>query len=210
MLQYITNTKCTTPIVDQIHAVIEGGGRWIQIRMKDASDEEISNVVKAVMPKCLETQSFLILNDRVELAKELNVGGVHLGQGDMPVSKARMMLGPGAVIGLTANTLNEILAVSALDLDYFGIGPFKITETKENLAPVLGIKGIREICYEMEQKNISIPRVAVGGIKKDDVLELLEAGVNGIAVSGAIAFAKDIEAETREFIKLLPKINVEG
>ena len=206
MLQFITNTKSKTPVIDQVMGVIEGGCRWIQVRMKDASDEEIKKVVEAIKPKCIETGSFLLLNDRVELAKELNVGGVHLGKEDMPVSKARMILGAAAVIGVTANTITDILAVSNLDIDYYGIGPYAQTQTKENLAPVLGLEGIRKICFEMEEKQVQIPHVAVGGVKLDDVLSLLEAGVNGIAVSSAIANAEDIVAETRKFINLLPKV----
>ncbi|MDE6097160.1 MAG: thiamine phosphate synthase, partial [Muribaculaceae bacterium] len=93
MLQFITNTDCKVPVKDQIFAVIEGGCRWVQIRMKDASDDEIKSVVNEIMPTCIEKEVFLILNDRVDLAKELNVGGVHLGREDMPPSKARMMLG---------------------------------------------------------------------------------------------------------------------
>ncbi len=135
MLQYITNTDCNTPVTEQIFGVIEGGCRWVQIRMKDASDEEIKMVVDAVKPRCIEKDVFLILNDRVELAKELNVGGVHLGKEDMPCSKARMILGPGAVIGVTANTFSDILAVSNLDIDYYGIGPYAHTETKRNYLP---------------------------------------------------------------------------
>lgn len=204
MLQFITNTDCKVPVKDQIFAVIEGGCRWVQIRMKDASDDEIKSVVNEIMPTCIEKEVFLILNDRVELAKELNVGGVHLGREDMPPSKARMILGPAAVIGVTANTYSDIIAVSALDIDYYGIGPFRHTTTKKNLSPVLGIDGIRKICYEMEENHIEIPRVAVGGIGYDDILPLLEAGVNGVAVSGAIANASDIAAETKRFISLLP------
>ena len=209
MLQFITNTNSKTPVTDQIFAVIEGGGRWIQIRMKDASDEEIKKVVEAVKPKCIETGTFLLLDDRVELAKELNVGGVHLGKDDMPVSKARMILGAAAVIGVTANTLADVTAVSKLDIDYYGIGPFADTDTKENLSPILGLSGIRDLCYEMEKEEINIPRVAVGGIKLDDVLPLLEAGVNGIAVSGAIANADDIVKATKEFLKVLPRTEID-
>lgn len=204
MLQFITNTDCNVPVVEQILGVIKGGGRWIQIRMKDASDEEIKKVVEAVKPECVEKEAFLILDDRVELAKELNVGGVHLGKDDMPPSKARMILGPAAVIGVTANTFADILAVSALDIDYFGIGPFHETLTKKNPAPMLGIEGIKNICNRMEQEEILIPRVAVGGIKYDDVIPLLKAGVNGVAVSGAIAYAHDIVKETERFISLFP------
>lgn len=209
MLQFITNTNSKTPVTDQIFAVIEGGCRWIQIRMKDASDEEIKKVVDAVKPKCIETGTFLLLNDRVELAKELNVGGVHLGKDDMPVSKARMLLGPAAVIGVTANTYADVAAVSNLDIDYYGLGPYAETQTKKNLAPVLGLKGIRDICYEMENNNILIPHVAVGGITIEDVLPLLESGVNGIAVSSAIANADDIVKATKNFLDLLPHTSVD-
>lgn len=203
MLQYITNTECGVPIKDQVKAVIDGGGRWIQVRMKDASDEEIKNVVNEIMPMCLETESFLILNDRVELAKELQVGGVHLGREDMAPSQARVILGAGAVIGVTANTFDDIAAIRYLDIDYIGIGPYRYTETKKNLAPILGLEGIRDICRQMEKEEILIPKVAVGDVKFEDVAPLMEAGVNGVAVSGAIAFAKDIPAETKRFVDLL-------
>lgn len=210
MLQYITNTSAPVSVVEQVKGVIAGGCRWIQIRMKDASDEEIRKIVEEIKPLCLETESFLILNDRVELAKTLNVGGVHLGRMDMLPSKARIELGPAAVIGCTANTIDDVLAVQALDIDYIGIGPFRFTETKTNLAPVLGIDGIKNICDQMHAKEINIPRVAVGGIKKEDVDALMKTGINGIAVSGAIAFADDIKKETEEFLKLLAPYEHDG
>ena len=181
MLQYITNTDVELPVVEQVKAVLAGGCRWIQVRMKEASDEEITRVVEEIKPLCLEHEAFLLLNDRVELAKTLDVGGVHLGHDDMPASQARMKLGPAAVIGVTANTFADILAVSALDIDYFGVGPYRMTTTKKNLAPVLG----------------------VGGIRLEDVKPLMEAGVNGIAVSGSIAAAADPKAATEAFIKAL-------
>lgn len=203
MLQFITNTECATPVVEQIRGVIAGGCRWIQIRMKEASDEEISKVVEEVKPLCIETESFLLLNDRVELAKTLNVGGVHLGKEDMFPSKARMILGPAAVIGVTANTIEDIEAVKGMDIDYFGIGPFASTTTKKKLAPILGIDGVRDISVEMRRREIDIAHVAVGGIKEDDVVALMETGINGIAVSGAIANASDIEKATKRFLEIM-------
>ena len=89
MLQYITNTDCPVSVPDQVKGVLEGGCRWIQIRMKEASDDEIKSVVEIVKPLCLEKDAFLLLDDRVELAKTLDVGGVHLGKTDMLPSKAR-------------------------------------------------------------------------------------------------------------------------
>lgn len=207
MLQYITNTDSKVPVTDQIKQVIAGGGRWIQIRMKDASDDEIRKVVEEVMPLCQEKQVFLLLDDRVELAKEVNVGGVHLGKGDMLPSQARIYLGPAAVIGATANTFDDVLAVRSLDVDYIGIGPFRDTLTKKNLAPILGIEGIKAITEKMKAQDITLPTVAVGGIKYEDVRSLiLEGGVNGVAVSAAIANADDIAVETEKFVKLLAEL----
>lgn len=123
-MQYITNTDSKVSPAEQVKGVIAGGCRWVQIRMKDASDEEVTKVVEEIKPLCLETETFLILNDRVELAKTLDVGGVHLGKTDMLPSKARMLLGPAAVIGVTANTIDDIKAVRSLDIDYIGMGPY--------------------------------------------------------------------------------------
>lgn len=205
MLQFITNTEAHISPVEQIKGVIAGGCRWVQIRMKDASDEEIAKVVEEVKPICLKTETFLLLNDRVELAKRLDVGGVHLGKKDMLPSKARMILGPAAVIGVTANTFDDIKAVRSLDIDYIGIGPYAHTYTKKHLSPILGLEGIRKICAEMEINEINIGHVAVGGIRIEDVVPLMDAGANGIAVSGAIAKSENIEKTTREFIdKLSP------
>lgn len=203
MLQFITNTDCATPVVDQIAGVLEGGCRWIQIRMKDASDDEIRSVYEAVKPKCAEKDAFIIINDRVELAKELGASGVHLGKTDMVPSKARMILGPSAVIGVTANTIDDIIAVRSLDVDYIGIGPFAMTGTKKNLAPVLGLDGLKTIDSQMKEKNIEIAHVAVGGITLGDVREIMQTGMNGIAVSGAIAKSDNIALTTGKFIDQL-------
>lgn len=204
MLQFITNTESKYSVVDQILAVLEGGCKWIQIRMKEASDDEIKEVVKAVLPKAGESEAFILLDDRVELCKELNLTGVHVGKNDMPPSKARTELGPLAVIGSTANTFSDIEQVAFLDVDYVGVGPFRHTTTKKNLAPILGLDGIAGIVAQCKQAEYEIPIVAIGGITLDDVEPLLAVGVNGIAVSGAIANADDMVEATRRFIELMP------
>ena len=203
MLQYITNTDCTRPVTEQIKAVVAGGCKWIQIRMKEASDNGIRNVVGEIKRLCAQNDVLIVLDDRVELAKELELSGVHLGKEDMAPSKARMELGSSAIIGVTANTFDDIQRIRALDIDYIGMGPFTQTSTKRHLAPILGVEGIRSLCSEMEEQQIEIARVAVGGIKLDDVDALMQAGVNGVAVSGAIAFAEDMEKETRRFLEKL-------
>lgn len=207
MLQFITNTNCHRSPKDQIIEAIDGGCRWIQIRMKDASDQEIKDLFFSIRDKAKETMTTVIINDCVELAKELGpegVAGVHLGRKDMSPYDARLKMGPQAIIGVTANTFEEIDEVRKLDIDYIGIGPFAETKTKENLAPVLGLEGIAAIMSKVKENNIEIPCVAVGGIKLEDVKSLLAAGVNGIAVSGAIAAAENEVETVKSFISELP------
>lgn len=203
MLQFITNTNVDVPVESQIAAALNGGCKWIQLRMKDATDDEIRRIVKEIKPMCEREEAFLILNDRVELAKELEVSGVHLGKEDMSPTAARAILGAGAVIGVTVNTFEDVLRVASLDIDYLGVGPFRHTETKKNLAPVLGLDGLREIAGRMKEEDIEIATVAVGGIELADVPDILKTGINGIAVSGAIARRHDGAEAVREFLGMI-------
>lgn len=207
MLQFITNTECPVAPSRQILDAIEGGCRWIQIRMKDASDDDIRKLFLEIRDRAKETMTTVIIDDRVDLVKSLGtegVAGVHLGQKDMHPAKAREILGADAIIGATANSFNEIEAMRHLDVDYVGIGPFAPTATKKNLAPVIGLDGIAEIMVQVKAAGIELPCVAVGGIKVDDVQPLLAVGVNGIAVSGAIACAPDIPKAVKAFLAELP------
>lgn len=204
MLQYITNTQCPHTIPEQVKAVLEGGCRWIQLRMKEASQDEVAEMARIIKPLTDEKEAFLIINDYVDVCRDVNCTGVHLGKSDMPPSKARLELGPLAVIGVTANTFADIEAVRSLDIDYIGIGPFRDTNTKANLAPILGMQGVADLCGQMKEAEINIAHVAVGGIRLEDVQQLLEAGCDGLAVSGAIAFADDMAQATRDFIAMLP------
>lgn len=204
MLQYITNTECGRSIIEQVKGVLEGGCRWVQLRMKDASKEEVTEMARKVKELTDKKEAFLIINDYVDICRDVNATGVHLGKTDTPPSKARLELGPLAVIGITANTFDDIKAVGSLDIDYVGIGPFNDTKTKKNLAPILGLNGETEICRRMKEDGIAIHPVAVGGIRLEDIKPLIDVGIEGFAVSGAIAFADDIAEATRNFINMMP------
>lgn len=207
MLQFITNENSSVAITKQILDAIEGGCRWVQIRLKEASDEDIRKIFFEIREKAKETMTTVIINDRVGLVKELGkdgVAGVHLGREDMPASEARLELGPDAIIGVTAHNYDEAASFKGLDIDYIGIGPYAPTETKKNLAPVLGLEGVTEIILRIKDLGMEVPLVAVGGVRLEDVKSLLEVGANGIAVSGAIANAEDIAQATRDFISELP------
>ena len=158
-----------------------------------------------IIPMCRETETFLIIDDRVELVNELKVSGVHLGKNDMDPLEAREILGPHAIIGITANTAEDIIRYKGKDVDYVGLGPFRHTTTKKNLSPVLGIEGYASVVSQVRQAGVELPIVAIGGITIDDIDAIMATGVNGIAVSGAIINAPDpVEYTNHIMQKLYP------
>ena len=206
MLQFITHPTDKLPILDQIRQAVEGGCKWVQLRMKNAPREEIIAVAKEAKEICKEHECILVIDDYVDIAKELELDGVHLGKNDMPLTEAREFLGEEFIIGATANTFEDIEAIRHLDIDYIGLGPFRFTTTKEKLSPILGIDGYRDIIARKKAVDINLPVVAIGGITYDDIEEVMEAGVDGIAVSGSLINADDMKAETSKMIELLEKI----
>lgn len=201
MLQFITDPTSKRSVEDQIKEVLSAGGNWITIDPTGKSDDEIRALVEKIMPECLEKQAFLILKDRVDLAKEINVGGVLLSQGGEIPSSARMKLGAAAVIGMEVQTFDQAARLQGLDIDYVAMYPYK-SEEGTDINP-LGLATIREICSAMEAKEVGIPRVAAGGVTYNDIAPLMEAGCNGVAMSGYLANASDISSETARAIALL-------
>ena len=190
-IQFITHNTGSIGYVEGARMALEGGCKWIQLRMKDASDDEVRKAAAEIQPMCKEHEAVFLLDDRVKLAKELHADGVHLGKNDMPIDEARRILGEEYIIGGTANTFEDIQRIAAQGADYIGCGPFRFTTTKKNLAPVLGIEGYRDIIAKMRNAGINIPMVAIGGITPDDIDEILATGVHGIAVSGTVLNADD-------------------
>ena len=190
-IQFITHETGSISYVEGARMALEGGCKWIQLRMKDASDDEVRQAAAEIQPMCKEHEAVFLLDDRVELAKELHADGVHLGKNDMPIDEARRILGEEYIIGGTANTFDDIQRIASQGADYIGCGPFRFTTTKKNLAPVLGVEGYRDIIAKMRNAGINIPMVAIGGITPDDIDEILATGVQGIAVSGTVLNADD-------------------
>lgn len=203
MLQFITHPSDKYSIAEEVQMALEGGCRWIQLRMKDASDEEVRETALQLIEMCKEQDAFLVIDDRVDVVNDLKVSGVHLGKEDMDPLEARELLGPHAIIGITANTAADIIRYKGKDVDYVGLGPFRHTETKKRLAPVLGLEGYRAIVKEVREAGVDLPIVAIGGITLDDVDDIMSTGVNGIAVSGAIINADDPVDYTSKIMKRL-------
>lgn len=198
-LQFISHKNEHYGYLDGIALALEGGCKWIQLRMKGCPESEVLQTAAKAKELCRKHSAILIIDDYAEIALEV-ADGVHLGKNDMPVSKARNLLGNNFIIGGTANTIDDVRKLYAEGADYIGCGPFRFTTTKEKLSPVLGLDGYRDIIRQMREESIGIPLVAIGGILLEDVGDIMKTGVNGIAVSGAILNANDPAKTTKCFL----------
>lgn len=203
-LQFITHYNDHISYVDSARIALEGGCRWIQLRMKHADVELFEECAIAVKAMCEAYGATFIMDDNVHLAKRIGADGVHLGKEDMSVGEARKILGDEYIIGGTVNSFDDILhAMEHSAPDYFGCGPYRYTSTKQNLAPILGINGYKEIIHQMRARGIDIPLVAIGGIGREDISHILECGVHGIALSGSVLNADDPISEMQRIVKML-------
>lgn len=182
---------------------LKGGGRWIQLRMKEAPEAEVLKRGEAMRVLCRRYGAVFIMNDNPEWAKAVGADGVHLGQKDRLPEEARQILGDGAIIGSTVNTFDQIAARCHGETDYFGLGPFRFTTTKKNLSAILGVEGYRNIAAQMRAEKIDLPVVAIGGIELEDVPQILRSGMPGVALSGAIARSVDPKGATASFLRVL-------
>ena len=203
MLQFISHHTERYSYLDSIHLALEGGCRWIQLRIKDASDDEVRPIAIQALQLCREAGATLIIDDRVELVKEIGADGVHLGKNDMPIHEARNVLGNDFIIGGTANTFEDVKAHHEASANYIGCGPFRFTTTKKNLSPVLGIEGYRHIIRQMKAANIHLPIVAIGGITAEDIPAILQTGITGIALSGTVLQAANPIEEMKKIINII-------
>ena len=202
MLQFISHYTERYSYLDSIRLALEGGCRWIQLRMKDTPDEEVRPVAIEALQMCRDVGATFIIDDRVELVKELGADGVHLGKNDMPISEARKVLGSAFIIGGTANTFEDVKAHYEASANYIGCGPFRFTTTKKNLSPVWGLEGSRHIVEQMEEANIHLPIVAIGGITAEDIPAIMQTEVTGIALSGTILHAEKPIDEMKKIINI--------
>ncbi len=181
-----------------------GGVDWIQLRLKNVSYADHYAIAQEVKAVCREFGATFIINDNVALAIDAGADGVHLGQKDMAPDTARSLAGQRFIIGSTANTFEDVARLSHMPINYIGLGPFRYTATKENLSPVLGINGYRSIFEQLHKEDIKYPPViGIGGITLNDVTALMQTGLYGIAVSGAISAAADVTGAAIAFKRLL-------
>lgn len=202
MLQFISHYTEKYDYLDSIRMALEGGCRWIQLRIKNATDDEVRPIAIRAQEMCRDADATFIIDDRVELVRELHADGVHLGKTDMSIVLAREILGKSAIIGGTANTYFDVRALFASGANYIGCGPFRFTTTKKKLSPILGLEGYSDIINQMKANGINIPIVAIGGITADDIESIMQTGVSGIALSGAVLNAANPIEEMKRIINI--------
>ncbi|ASK32768.1 thiamine phosphate synthase [Chryseobacterium sp. T16E-39] len=198
-LQYISQGKTKEEQEFNIYNALDAGVKWIQVRWKNASESELVELCEKARLLCNEYQAKCIINDHIQLAKEIEADGVHLGLNDDSILKARQILGSNKLIGGTANTLQHVLQRIQEPCDYIGLGPLRFTETKEKLSPILGFEGYQQLIQDLKARSVDIPMIfAIGGVRLEDIELLQQIGIYGVAVSGQITNQPSI---ANEFIK---------
>ena len=177
---------------DCVRDAIAGGATFVQLREKDASRDEIITLAKQLKPLCTEAGVPFVIDDDVEVARISGADGVHVGQSDLACMEARMMLGEDAIIGVSAQTVEQALAAQMAGADYLGVGAAVATPTKPE-ADVVTADTLQEIC-----EAVDIPVVAIGGLNVQTIPQLKGIDVDGVAVVSAIFAADDIRRATAE------------
>lgn len=207
MIQFITHCNDRYDYVDGVRMALEGGCRWIQLRMKDAPEDIFLKTAEKTRKLCRQYGAVFLLDDRVELVGQTGADGVHLGKDDMPVDEARLLLGKHKIIGGTANSFEDVRRICLAGADYIGCGPFRFTATKKRLSPVLGLEGYRRIMELMRMHGFSLPVIAIGGILAADIPDIMRTGVSGIAVSSGVLNDCNLVTAMTTFINELKSSN---
>ena len=173
-------------------ALVDGGARVVQLRMKGADAAAQLLVARALAPWCRGRGVTFIVNDRLDVALAAAADGVHLGQDDLPLDAARAIAPAGFVIGVSTHDEAQARGAIAGGADYIGFGPCFVTTTKTNPDPVVGIERLEEVC-----SFATIPVVAIGGVGLDTVAAVVRAGASAAAIIRAVNGATDIAAAAR-------------
>lgn len=179
-------------LTKQVENALKGGATFIQLREKNLDDESFFKEAVEIKDLCKRYNVPFVINDNVDIALKIDADGVHVGQDDMEASKLRKLLGPDKIIGVSAHTVTEALKAKEAGADYLGVGAVFPTGSKDDVS-VLPHETLRDIC-----NAVDIPVIAIGGITKDNIIELKGSGIDGIAVISAIFAKDDITAATQE------------
>ena len=184
-------------LYEQVEKTLKGGTTFVQLREKNLDEESFLEEAVEIKELCKKYNVPFVVNDNVDIAIKMDADGVHVGQSDMEAGDVRTKLGPDKIIGVSAQTVEQALLAQERGADYLGVGAVFPTGSKDD-ADDVSHDTLKAIC-----DAVDIPVIAIGGITKDNVAELSETGICGIAVISAIFAQKDIEKSTKELKELL-------
>jgi thiamine-phosphate pyrophosphorylase len=173
-------------VAETARLAVAGGARVVQLREKTLGTRAFVALAREVLAVLRGSGALVLINDRVDVALAAGAHGVHVGQGDMHPDDARRLLGPGAIVGLSVETMAQAGAAEGLDVDYYGVSPVFATPTKTDTGPAWGLEGLARL-----RAATARPLVAIGGIGPANAADVLRAGADGLAVVSAICRAPD-------------------
>lgn len=183
--------------LEKVEAACRSGVTIIQLREKNLTTNQYYQLAKQVKEITDAYQVPLIIDDRLDICLAVDAAGLHIGDNELPVSVARKVLGPEKILGVTAKTVKRALEAETSGADYLGTGAIFPTRTKEN-APITLISTLKTIC-----QTVAIPVVAIGGLTSENIDQLVDTGIAGVAVVRDLMQAEDIEAKTQAFLTKL-------
>jgi len=202
-LHYITHDIPHLSHIEQAQLACEAGAKWIQYRCLNKSDEALLQDINAIAEICDDWGTTLIVTDHVHLNGKADIQGFHIEDMNADFIALRKLVGNDITLGGSANTSENLIRLAKEGADYAGYSPFGATETKPNNYQYLGFEGYQQVVKALRAQAINIPVLAVGGIKTYDVEALMQTGIYGIAVSGAINFADDFIEAYQDFYTLV-------
>lgn len=179
-------------LADCVEQAIDGGATFVQLREKNLDQESFLREARDLQAICAARSVPFVINDNVEIAKKVGADGVHVGQSDMASLEARKILGPDAIVGVSAQTVEQAVLAEKEGADYLGVGAIFATGSKDD-AESVSIDTLKKIC-----QAVKIPVVAIGGINADNMSELYGTGIAGISVISAIFANDDIRSATKK------------
>jgi thiamine-phosphate pyrophosphorylase len=187
-------------IISDVKNVVDAGCRIVQYREKNKSFEEMVKEAKMLKQICEDKAVFLV-DDHIEVALTVEADGIHLGQGDTPTDVARTVLGDDKIIGLTVHNVTEAVEAAKLGVDYIGIAPIFSTDTKEDSGEPCGVKMIKKI-----REYVTLPIIAVGGITRDNIEEVIEMGADGVVAVSYVLNSDDVYSCVKDFIRVIREV----
>jgi thiamine-phosphate diphosphorylase len=184
--------------LDIARAALRGGARLIQLRDKEMSGRALLEAARRLADLAHGHGGVLIVNDRLDVALAAGADGVHLGEEDLPIAAARRVLGDEAIIGASVANAQQAAEAEAAGATYVSVGSVFPTGSKADAGEPIGLAAVREV-----KRKVRLPVLAIGGISRDNVTEVIRAGADGVAVISAVASADDMERATAELLRLI-------